>query len=630
LQWVRLDDFGEQLACSKCEQILVVGTSLLIACPGCRRSLRVTPEFIGECVICNHCDHSFRLSKHMWVPCPGCGNNLRIRPQSMGRRVRCHRCDRGFRVTGPAKASTVAVALPLPKYSAGVRTELATAGEPPPWVATPLAAVAPPTPAADQVPDDLAATLEGLRAECERLREERQEASSELESIEARLPALERSLATAVEARVSAEKQRDESLAEARKRWHAERQALEARWQDELQAVIEDFERQLQQEQVECRAGREELEGERGRFEQAQKRFGDRVRALALELEEERRKRSVADQARDVLERLLEETHAEAGAQHERLRLELAGNAERLHQAHALHEELTGKISAGTLEEDALRARVAQLEQRLEESQEIHEKLETALCAGALAEKSLQSQVNEHQERHLSTEQTCRQLEAALAVHIRAEEGLQAHVVELEGQAREAQEAHQRLNEATRSAAALTEKALRTRVHELEQRLQGALDAEEISEREQQAHVLEGDTLRALALNLQAQLTEAEQAKTAVETATAILERERSSLAAENQRLQYNAMELTDERDAALARAQSTEEKMRAILKEREAEHRATEEMWEREHLAQVQAMELQARERAELLVEREQLRDQAHTAINERDRALERMRGLR
>ena len=87
-----------------------------VACPNCRSTLNVRAEYLGRDLQCTRCQHTFAPSpadaidpttlpdpsiaplagEKVDVDCPGCRRTLKIRPQYLGLSVTCNRCEHRF------------------------------------------------------------------------------------------------------------------------------------------------------------------------------------------------------------------------------------------------------------------------------------------------------------------------------------------------------------------------------------------------------------------------------------------------------------------------------------------------------------------------------------------------------
>ena len=87
-----------------------------VACPNCRSTLNVRAEYLGRDLQCRQCQHTFAPSpadaidpttlpdpsiappagERVKVECPGCRRTLKIRPQYLGLSVTCNRCEHRF------------------------------------------------------------------------------------------------------------------------------------------------------------------------------------------------------------------------------------------------------------------------------------------------------------------------------------------------------------------------------------------------------------------------------------------------------------------------------------------------------------------------------------------------------
>jgi len=94
---------------------------ILVACPSCQAALQIRPEEIGRDRECERCHHPFAPSpadvrdespppegtvappevERVAVECPGCRRILKVRPEYLGSGVICNQCDRRF-VARPA------------------------------------------------------------------------------------------------------------------------------------------------------------------------------------------------------------------------------------------------------------------------------------------------------------------------------------------------------------------------------------------------------------------------------------------------------------------------------------------------------------------------------------------------
>jgi hypothetical protein len=122
VQWVRPDALGGSIRCRECGEPVPVADHIAVACPHCLSELRIGAKHFGHGVSCSQCNHSFRISRHPRIPCPRCGRKLPVEPDHLGRKIRCSQCEYCFSSSGPRvgfESGTIPILDPMPQLEPG-------------------------------------------------------------------------------------------------------------------------------------------------------------------------------------------------------------------------------------------------------------------------------------------------------------------------------------------------------------------------------------------------------------------------------------------------------------------------------------------------------------------------------
>ena len=79
-----------------------------VACPDCRKELRINKKYVGKKVACKHCKSQFPLKlasadvemKAFYSQCPHCQEELRAAAKYMGEKVDCKHCSGSIHFVG--------------------------------------------------------------------------------------------------------------------------------------------------------------------------------------------------------------------------------------------------------------------------------------------------------------------------------------------------------------------------------------------------------------------------------------------------------------------------------------------------------------------------------------------------